>query len=68
MGAPPTVDNLDDHALREAEALCQVVEDISAELELPPLLKCEPGGLKIREDVGAGWRIVLFRQCPYGSG
>jgi signal transduction histidine kinase len=38
MGAPPTVDSLDDHALRDAEALCQVVEDISSELELRPLL------------------------------
>jgi signal transduction histidine kinase len=37
MGASPA-ENLDDHALREAEALCQVVEEISSELELRPLL------------------------------
>ena len=38
MGAAPHAENLDDHALREAEALCQVVEEISSELELRPLL------------------------------
>src|SRR5262245_36191869 len=38
MGAPPRTENLDDHALREAEALCRVVEEISSERELRPLL------------------------------
>ena len=38
MAVRSQLENLDDHALREAEALCQVVEAISSELELRPLL------------------------------
>ena len=38
MAAQPHAERPDDHALREAEALCQVVEEISSELELRPLL------------------------------
>jgi signal transduction histidine kinase len=38
MAARPHADESEGHALREAEALCQVVEDISSELELRPLL------------------------------
>ena len=38
MAAQPHAEKPDDHALREAEALCKVVEEISSELELRPLL------------------------------
>ncbi len=38
MAARAHAEELDNHALREAETLCQVVEEISSELELRPLL------------------------------
>ena len=38
MATRPNADNLHDHALREAEALRRMVEEISSELELRPLL------------------------------
>jgi signal transduction histidine kinase len=38
MAAQPQAENSGDPALREAETLCQVVEEISSELELRPLL------------------------------
>jgi signal transduction histidine kinase len=38
MAVRAHADELDNHALREAETLCQVVEEISSELELRPLL------------------------------
>ena len=38
MAARPRANDPDTHDLREAETLCQVVEEISSELELRPLL------------------------------
>ncbi|HEU4624767.1 MAG TPA: GAF domain-containing sensor histidine kinase [Steroidobacteraceae bacterium] len=38
MGAAPPLEHVEDHGLREAATLCQVVEEISSELELRPLL------------------------------
>src|SRR3954464_5849320 len=38
MATRPTADDLHEHALREAEALRRMVEEISSELELRPLL------------------------------
>src|ERR1041384_6470326 len=38
MATRPNADDLHEHALREAEALRRMVEEISSELELRPLL------------------------------
>jgi hypothetical protein len=39
MAAEPDPREDEDYALREAETFCQVVEEISSELELRPLLR-----------------------------